>query len=34
VDAALHAIRDAEIDEAARDAYARDYMAFGFAPEP
>ena len=34
VDAALHAIRDDEIDEAARDAYARDYMAFGFMATP
>jgi hypothetical protein len=34
VDAALHAIRDDEIDEAARDAYARDYMAFGFEAKP
>lgn len=29
-DTALDAIRDGEIEEAARDAYQRDYMGFGF----
>ncbi len=29
-DAALDAIRDGELEEAARDAYQRDYMGFGF----
>lgn len=31
-DAMLDAIRDAELEEAARDAYQRDYLAFGFFP--
>lgn len=33
VDTALDAIRDGEIEEAARDAYQRDYMGFGFFPK-
>lgn len=33
-DAALDAIRDGEVEDAARDAYQRDYMGFGFAPRP
>lgn len=32
-DAALDAIRDGDIEEAARDAYQRDYMGFGFFPK-
>jgi len=32
-DAALDAIRDGELEEAARDAYQRDYMGFGFFPK-
>lgn len=32
-DAALDAIRDGDLEEAARDAYQRDYMGFGFFPK-
>jgi len=32
-DAALDAIRDGDVEEAARDAYQRDYMGFGFFPK-
>jgi hypothetical protein len=31
-DAQLESIRDAELEEAARDAYQRDYLGFGFFP--
>ena len=32
-DAALDIIRDGELEEAARDTYQRDYLAFGFYPK-
>ena len=32
-DAALDTIRDGELEEAARDTYQRDYLAFGFYPK-
>ena len=32
IDAKLDSIRDAELEEAARDAYQRDYLGFGFYP--